>query len=133
MNSGSLGWRFPTSTLSHPPSSRDLTRKIPLVARFVARSSPLLRLDFCSHKAARYAVTHWHYSRQLPAGKLVKIGVWEDGAFCGSVIYSYGANRNMAKSLSMKQTEVCELTRVALKKGHVAPVSRILAVSLKML
>jgi hypothetical protein len=99
----------------------------------VEKYLPPLKLDFCSHDAARYAVTHWHYSRQLPAGKLVKIGVWEDGAFCGCVIYSYGANRNLAKSLSLNQTEVCELTRVALNKGHHTPASRIVAISLKML
>ncbi|MBI1804832.1 MAG: protein Mom [Ignavibacteriae bacterium] len=92
-----------------------------------------LRLDYCSHEAAKYAVEHWHYSRQLPAGKLVKIGVWEDGAFTGCVIFSYGANPNVTKSLSLRQTEVCELTRVALKKGHAVQVSRVLAISLKLL
>ncbi len=34
-----------------------------------------LRVDWCSHKAAKYAVTHWHYSRTMPSGKLAKIGL----------------------------------------------------------
>lgn len=92
-----------------------------------------LRLDFCTHDAARYAVEHWHYSRSLPAGKLVKIGVWEDDVFTGCVIFSYGANPNVTKMLSIRQMEVCELTRVALKKGHQVQVSRVLSISLKML
>jgi len=91
-----------------------------------------LRLDWCTHEAAQYAVTHWHYSKVLPAGKLVKIGVWEDEAFKGAVIYSYGANRNLAKSFGLPQTEVCELTRIALRE-HETPVSRIIGISLKML
>ena len=91
-----------------------------------------LRLDFCTHDAARYAVTHWHYSKSVPSGKLVKIGVWEDDQFKGCVIYSYGANRNLAKWFKLPQTQVCELTRVALR-DHVTPVSKILSISLKLL
>lgn len=37
-----------------------------------------LRLDFCSHEAAKHSVFRWHYSRCMPAGKLVRIGVWEE-------------------------------------------------------
>src|SRR2546422_940116 len=77
----------------------------------VPRVATFLRLDYCSHEAARYAVMHWHYSRSVPAGKLVKIGVWETGEFIGCLIFSYGANRNLAKSVGLTQMEVCELTR----------------------
>ena len=34
----------------------------------------VLRLDWCSHDAAKYAVEHYHYSRSMPAGKTVKVG-----------------------------------------------------------
>ena len=91
-----------------------------------------LRLDYCSHEAALYAVTHWHYSRSIPAGKLVKIGVWEESEFTGCIIYSYGANHNLAKSFSLNQTEVCELTRIALR-DHRTAVSRIVSISLRIL
>ncbi len=91
-----------------------------------------LRLDFCSYDAALYAVTHWHYSRSIPAGKLVKIGVWEDREFIGCIIYSYGANHNLARSFELKQTEVCELSRIALR-AHQTPVSRLVSISLKVL
>ncbi len=40
-----------------------------------------LRVDWCSHKAAKYAVTHWHYSQTMPMRPLVKIGGWEDAVY----------------------------------------------------
>lgn len=95
-------------------------------------SKPTLRLDWCSHAAAKYAVEHWHYSRSLPTPPLVKIGVWEDERYVGVVLFSRGANNNLGKAFGLDSTEVAELTRVALT-GHVTPVSRVLAVAVRML
>lgn len=92
-----------------------------------------LRLDWCSHEAAKYAVMTWHYSRKMPNSKLVKVGVWEGGAFVGAIIYGSGANRHLARPFGLKSTEVCELVRVALAPGRDHPTSRCVAVSLKML
>lgn len=91
-----------------------------------------LKLDWCSHSAARYAVENWHYSKSMPAGKTIKIGVWENDRFIGCVIYSRGASNNLLKPYGLGVTEGCELTRIALDK-HETPVSRIIAISLKML
>lgn len=91
-----------------------------------------LRLDWCSHDAARYACKTWHYSRSVPAGKLVKIGAWEDGKYIGVVLFARGASDAIGKPYGLQQTEVCELVRVALTE-HNAPVSRILAIALRML
>jgi len=91
-----------------------------------------LKLAPCSYKAAKYAVEHWHYSKSMPAGKTVKIGVWEDNKFIGCVIFSRGANPNIGKPYGLKQTEVCELTRVALNK-HETPVTRIIKIAIKIL
>jgi len=91
-----------------------------------------LRLDFCSFHSARYAVENWHYSHSMPAGKLVKIGVWEDEQFIGAVIFGRGANNNSAKSFGLKQNECCELVRVALKE-HETSVTRIISIALKIL
>lgn len=91
-----------------------------------------LQLDFCTHEAAKYAVEQYHYSKALPAGKLVKIGVWENDVFKGVVIFSRGANNRLLKPYGLEQTEGCELARVALK-DHIAPVTRIVAVALKIL
>lgn len=91
-----------------------------------------LKLDFCTHDAARYACKNWHYSGCIPKSKLVKIGVWENDIFIGCVIYSYGANNQLGVQYGLKMTEICELTRVALKE-HQTEVSRILAISQKLL
>jgi hypothetical protein len=98
----------------------------------VSSAAASLKLDFCSHDAARYACKNWHYSKSIPSSKLVKIGVWENGEFIGCVIYSYGANHKIGAEYKLKMTEICELTRVALK-DHITPVSRILAISQKLL
>ena len=91
-----------------------------------------LQLDWCSYEAAKYAVHNWHYSETMPSGKTLKIGVWEDEQFIGVVIYSRGATANIGKPYNLDQTEVCELTRVALNE-HETPVSRVLSISRKLL
>lgn len=93
-------------------------------------SSPL-RLDWCSHEAAKYAVEHWHYSRSMPTPPVLRLGVWEDDRYIGAVLFSRGANMNLGKPYGLKPTEVCELTRVALD-AHATPTSRVVAVALRM-
>lgn len=95
-------------------------------------SKPVLKLDWASHDAAKFACLNWHYSRKIPSSKLVKIGAWEDGKFIGVVIYSYGANNHIGSPYGLVQQQCVELTRIALK-AHQSPVSRILAISLRML
>lgn len=101
----------------------------PLTADKPLKSS--LRLDWCSYEAAKYAVEHWHYSGVLPAGKLVKVGVWENGQFIGAVIFGRGANNHIGSPYGLQQSECAELVRVALRE-HDAPVSQIVAQSLRM-
>lgn len=102
---------------------------MPVVWRDVAVT---LKLDWCSHQAAKYACEHWHYSKCMPAGKLVKIGVWENNRFIGAVVFGSGANRNIGSPYQLNLTQVCELVRVALR-AHQAPVSKILAVACRTL
>ena len=59
-------------------------------------SKPELLVDWCSAEAARYAVEHWHYSRRMPRFKLSKLGVWENNAFVGVVIFGQGATPEIA-------------------------------------
>lgn len=92
----------------------------------------MLKLNWCDFKSANYACKNWHYSKSMPAGKSVKIGVWEDGKFVGCIIYSRGANNNQAKHFRLGVDELCELSRVALTR-HKNPVSKMLSISLKML
>lgn len=96
------------------------------------KSKVELKLDWCSYEAAKYAVEHWHYSRVLPAGKLVKVGVWEDKQFIGAVIFGRGANNHIGTPYGLSQDECAELVRVALTE-HSNPVSKIVAVALRLL
>lgn len=91
-----------------------------------------LRLDWCQHNAAEYAVKHWHYSKSLPTPPLVKVGVWEENIYIGCVLFSRGANKDLGTPYNLGQTEVCELTRIALNT-HISPVSRIVKLALKFL
>ena len=91
-----------------------------------------LRLDWCSHEAAKYAVEHWHYSRAMPKSKLAKIGVWENDRFIGVVIFGVGATSALVTRYGLTPIEGCELIRVALT-SHQSPVSRIVAIALSMI
>ena len=91
-----------------------------------------LHVAFCNARAARYAVMNWHYSRRMPIGALVKIGVWENDQFIGAVIFGRGASPKLGRRWGLGPAENCELVRVALTKHH-APVSQILAQSVRLL
>ena len=91
-----------------------------------------LKLDWATHEAAKYACEKWHYSKSVPVPPLVKVGVWESEIYIGCVLFSRGATQNLVKPYGLKQTEGCELTRIALK-SHAAPVSRIMSLAIKFL
>ncbi len=93
---------------------------------------PRLLIADCSRAAAKYAVMHWHYSKQMPVGRLVTLGVWEADEFIGAVIFGRGGNNRMAGQLGLLQTECCELVRIALT-NHASPVSQIVARALRRL
>ena len=88
-----------------------------------------LKLDWATHEAAKYACAHWHYSKCMPVGKLLKIGVWEKSKFIGVVLFGRGANRGLLSPYGLKQTQGCELTRIALT-SHESYVSRIIALAI---
>jgi len=91
-----------------------------------------LKLDWATHKAAKHAVEHWHYAKTLPYGKLAKIGAWERGRFVGVMVFAYGANNSICKHFGLKQTECCELVRVAMR-DHESPITRMISIALRML
>ncbi len=95
-------------------------------------AKPKLLVNWATHAATKHACKTWHYSKTVPAGKLVKIGIWEDDVFKGVVIYSRGATPHIGSPYGLTQYEVCELTRVALD-AHQTPVSRILAITFKFM
>lgn len=95
-------------------------------------SSPNLKIDWATHEAAKFACVNWHYSHVIPKSKLAKFGVWEDDKFIGAVIYGVGATADLVKAYGLESIEGCELVRVALT-NHKTPVSRIIAITLKLL
>jgi hypothetical protein len=92
-----------------------------------------LRLEPCSYEAAQYAVLRWHYSRSMPAGKMFRLGCWYEDTFWGVIIFSRSSNYRIGRPYGLEQTGVAELTRVALKRGHPVPVSRAVAIALRLL
>lgn len=92
-----------------------------------------LRVDWCDFNAAIFAVTHWHYSKSMPSAKRVNIGIWENGAFVGAVVYGIGANRSIGLEFGLNMFSCTELCRVALAPDRVTPTTQILAATRKLL
>lgn len=93
---------------------------------------PTLHVAPCTHEAAAFAVMRWHYSHRMPMPPMVRYGVWEGQEYRGCILFGRGANPSLGKPYSLLQTECCELLRVALR-AHEAPVSKIVAVALRLL
>jgi hypothetical protein len=94
--------------------------------------SSILKIDWATHEAAKFACENWHYTGKMPVNKLVKIGVWENEIFIGVVIFGGGASATLHNQFNVTRFEVCELVRIALTK-HLTPVSRIIKIALKFL
>ena len=90
-----------------------------------------LKIDWATHKAAKYACEHWHYSGCHPSTlqKAYRIGIWENEKFKGVIIFGMGANPQIGSPYNLKNTEICELTRVALKE-HKIEVSKMIKIAL---
>lgn len=84
----------------------------------------------CSRQAAEHAVLNWHYSHRMPTGRVHMYGVWESERFIGAVLFGRGANDRMLRPFNLKQSQGCELVRVALR-DHVHPVTQIVAEALR--
>src|ERR1700754_1130121 len=92
---------------------------------------PDLRLDFCTHQAANFACRHWHYSRKIPVGKLVKVGVWESGKFIVTIIFGDGLLRPKSVVYGVvDKFKVAEIVRIALRE-HQHEVSRMISITIK--
>jgi len=98
----------------------------------VKSAKPELKIDWATHESAKHAVEKWHYSRCLPAGKLVKVGAWENNSFVGVVLFGRGATPNLGSPYNLGQDECVELVRVALR-SHKTEVSKIVAIAMRFL
>jgi hypothetical protein len=95
-------------------------------------SRPELRLDWCTHEAAKYACLNWHYSKTVPTGKPFRIGAWENGTFVGCIFFGSGASAALGTPYGLTTFQVCELVRVALSK-HGNTVTRMISIAIRML
>ena len=91
----------------------------------------MIELRRASAKAIKYACLHFHYARSVPANQY-SYNIYENGEWCGVIIYSSGATNNIACPFGMVQGEVLELVRVALN-GKQSHTSECVAASLKQL
>jgi hypothetical protein len=95
-------------------------------------SKPVLKIDWATHEAAKFACENWHYSKTIGIGKLVKVGVWEDGKFIGVIVFGRGANHNIGAPYGLDQTQCIELIRIALTK-HQNAVSKMMSIAIRFL
>ena len=90
------------------------------------------KIIIANNQMIEYACKNWHYSKSIPCGRKVAYAIFEENKFIGVIIYSLGANNNMAKSFGLLQGECIELTRIAMT-NHKNPVSRYIGITLKLL
>lgn len=93
---------------------------------------PDLKLAYCDWNTAKEGVRRWYYRNEMPMGKYVTVGVWEDDRFCGVIMFGMGASDALGTRWGLKTREVCEMTRMALGP-HETPTSRVLAIALRLL
>ena len=73
----------------------------------------MVELRNATHKAIEYACKNYHYSKCSPS---VSYGynVYENGEWCGVILFGVGATPNIGKPFGLIQGEILELVRVAL-------------------
>jgi hypothetical protein len=99
------------------------------------QDKPDLKIDWASHEAAKYACENWHYSKCLPSSlqKRVAVGAWENNKFIGVVVFGHGANPQIGSPYGLTINECVKLTRIALIKTHITPVSKIVKIALSFI
>ena len=91
----------------------------------------MIELKLATPKAVKYACLNFHYAKSVPS---VSYGfnVYEDGEWCGVILFGLGATKNIASPFGLNQGEVLELVRVALN-GKQSTTSQCVAAALKKL
>ena len=83
-------------------------------------------------KEIKYACEKFHYAHVVPSCKYVYSYFNAGGGWCGVVVYSAGANRNIGRPYGLFMGEVLELVRVALN-GKQEHTSQVVAETLRRL
>lgn len=92
-----------------------------------------LKIDFVSHDVYKAALRRWYYRPDVPVGKLVRLGAWEDGRFVGVVSFGPGSSSTLGQRFGCTPLQSCELNRIALSPEHQTEVSRIIRIAVLML
>ena len=91
-----------------------------------------MKLTLATYEAVKYSCLHFHYAKAIPMA-LCSFNVYNNqNEWCGTIVYSPGANQNQGKKFGLKQGQVCELVRMALN-GKQESTSKALALSIKLL
>ncbi len=91
-----------------------------------------MRLTKARNEAIKYACTHFHYAKRVPANP-IGYNVYNDtDEWCGVILYAVGATPNIGSPYNIPTGAVLELVRVALN-GKQEQTSKAVALSLKML
>lgn len=91
----------------------------------------MMELTRATPAAVRYACMNFHYARRVPQARWA-YNVYENGDWCGVVIFGDGAQHNISTTIGLNHGEACELVRVALN-GKQAYTSQVVAEALKRL
>ena len=91
----------------------------------------MLRLTLANSEAIKYACMNFHYAKRVPVSAIA-FNIYEDGIWCGVIVYGWGANPHIASIYNKWSGQVLELVRVALN-GKQKTTSECLAASLKEL
>jgi hypothetical protein len=91
----------------------------------------MIELRKATAEATRYACLHFHYAKAVPSAQY-SYNVYENGEWCGVIIFSLGANNHIGCPFGLVQGEVLELVRVALN-GKQRTTSECVAAALKRL
>lgn len=91
----------------------------------------MVTLTLANSNAVKYACMNYHYAKRVPIST-VAFNVYEDGEWCGVIVYGYGANPHIAEIYDKWPGQVLELVRVALN-GKQKTTSECVALSLKKL
>lgn len=91
----------------------------------------MIELKKATPKAIRYACLHFHYAKCVPCA-VASYNVYQNGEWCGVIIFGPGATPRIASPFGMQQGEVVELERVALN-GKQNATSECVAAALRQL
>jgi hypothetical protein len=91
-----------------------------------------MRLEIASYKAVKYACLNFHYSKSVPVNTFGYSVFNDKNEWCGVVLYGTGASPQIGVQFGLKQGQVIEFVRMALNGKQEIPVSKIMAISLKL-